>query len=168
VPGLDVFDYFKDAYGLTSNSTGKYFYKYTYKKVGLDEQPSTIGTGPNTPVDYTAYPHGTWASSHNTHDGIIYYAHPFRTLSYHDFYRLLANNDRANPAKGIGDSSGYYFIFFGGEWESGTRAAITALNDVLAEQYISYEVSGSATAESGAPNIDHHLTSYFSGGAPVY
>ncbi|MDR0710171.1 MAG: hypothetical protein LBF77_08915, partial [Spirochaetaceae bacterium] len=140
----------------------------TYKKVGLDEQPSTIATGPNTPVDYNTYPRGTWASSHNTHDGVIYYAHPFRTLSYHEFYRLLTNNDRANPAKGIGDSSGYYFVFFGGEWESGTKAAITALNDVLAEQYITYEVSGNATAESGAPNIDHHLTGYFSGGSPIY
>jgi thiol-disulfide isomerase/thioredoxin len=168
VPGLDVFDYFKDAYGLTSNSTGKYFYKYTYKKVGLDEQPSTVATGPNTPVDYTANPHGTWASSHNTHDGVIYYAHPFRTLSYHEFYRLLTNNDRPDPARGVGDSSGYYFIFFGGEWEPGTGAAIRALNDVLAEQYITYEVSGNATAESAAPNIDHHLTSFFSGGSPVY
>jgi thiol-disulfide isomerase/thioredoxin len=168
VPGLDVFDYFKDAYDLTSNSTGKYFYKYTYKKVGLDEQPSTIATGPNTPVDYTTHPHGTWASSHNPHDGVIYYAHPFRTLSYHEFYRLLTNNDRANPAKGIEDGSGYYFIFFGGEWEPGTKAAITVLNDVLAERYITYEVSGNATAESAAPNIDHHLTSYFSGGSPVY
>jgi hypothetical protein len=168
VPGLDVFDYFKDAYGLTSNATGKYFYKYTYKKVGLDEQPSTVATGPNTPVDYNAHPRGTWASSHNTHDGVAYYAHPFRTLSYHEFYRLLGNNDRANPATGVADSSGYYFVFFGGEWEPGTKAAITALNDVLAEQYITYEVSGSVTAESAAPNIDHHLTSYFSGGSPVY
>ncbi|MDR3162131.1 MAG: hypothetical protein LBU28_11040 [Spirochaetaceae bacterium] len=168
VPGLDVFDYFKDAYGLTSNTTGKYFYKYTYKKVGLDEQPATVPTGPNTPVDYNAVPHGTWASSHNTHDGVAYYAHPFRTLSYHEFYRLLTNNDRADPARGIGDSSGYYFIFFGGEWEAGTKAAITALNEVLAEQYITYEVSGNATAESAAPNIDHHLTSSFSGGSPLY
>lgn len=168
VPGLDVFDYFKDAYGLVSNTTGKYFYKYTFKKIGLDEQPGTIATGPNTPIDYNLHPRGAWETSHNTHDSIAYYAHPFRTLSYHEFYRLLTNNDRTNPSQGVQDSSGYYFVFFGGEWEPKTKAAITALNDVLAEQYITYQIEGNATAESAAPNMDRHLASYFSDGSPIY
>lgn len=136
---IDVFDYFKSAYGLTSNTTGvtasnpdgNYFWRHGYMKNGVDQKEGT---------------------NHSNLNCYEYYRHPFKTMAYPELMALLDNKDIANTDTNVVGSSGFYLFFFGGAWEGDkTKTAAQSVTNALAAYYLSGG-NGQSVTTSGEGN----------------
>lgn len=104
VPGnFSFYDYFADVYG---------FDKTTAAKVTVDGEEK----------DYYFSVRNHLTINDRSADFPVY--HPFSTLLYEEFQFLLQSAQE--------EDLGYYAIVFGGEWEEGTQAALTAVRDAAA------------------------------------
>lgn len=104
VPGnFNFYDYFADVYG---------FDQSTAAKVSVDGEEK----------DYYFSVRNHLTVNERSADFPVY--HPFSTLLYEEFQFLLQSAQE--------EDLGYYAIVFGGEWEEGTQAALTAVRDAAA------------------------------------
>ena len=104
VPGnFSFYDYFADVYG---------FDKSTAAKVTVDGEEK----------DYYFSVRNHLTVNERSADFPVY--HPFSTLLYEEFQFLLQSSQE--------EDLGYYAVVFGGEWEEGTQAALTAVRDAAA------------------------------------
>ena len=104
VPGnFNFYDYFADVYG---------FDKSTAAKITVD----------GTEQDYYFSVRNHLTVNERSANFLNY--HPFSTLLYEEFQFLLQSSKE--------EDLGYYAIVFGGEWEEGTQAALTAVRDAAA------------------------------------